>query len=144
MPGEDPNRTSLESAINADQGISGGPMFNDRFQVVGVMDIGTTNGTKGDATPVEDLQRLLSTTQRLRMATNTGSVYGLNLRSEMPSDASNVYMPPPGYGYSPSTFGATNYYARSATPETYSVPNLSTGTSSSATWADLARILDRR
>lgn len=141
MPGEDPNRTSLESAINADQGISGGPMFNDRFQVVGVMDIGTTNGTKGDATPVEDLQRLLSTTQRMRMATNTGSVYGLNLRNEMPT---NVYTPPPGYGYGLSTFGASNYYSQSVRTESYSVPNLSAGSQSSATWADLARILDRR
>jgi S1-C subfamily serine protease len=137
MPGEDPNRISLESAINADQGISGGPMFNDRFQVVGVMDIGTTTGTKGDATPVEDLQRLLSTTQRVRTATNTGSQWGLTLQNEAPS---NYYSPPPGYG-TQSSYGAQSYYPQNARTEVYSTPSPA---SASSTWADLARILDRR
>lgn len=147
MPGEDPNRTALESAMNADQGISGGPMFNSRFQVVGVMDIGTTTGTKGDATPVEDLQRLLSTTRRVNVATNTGSQWGLNLRSEMPT--SNYYQPPPGYGFQPSytassfrpsSYSPSNYYAQNARTETYSTP----APQVAATWQDLARMLDRR
>ena len=138
MPGEDPNRISLESGINADQGISGGPMFNSRFQVVGVMDVGTTNGTKGDATPVEDLQRLLSTTQRMHVATNTGWTSGLSLRSEMPS---SLYSPPPGYG----SYSMQNYYVQNARTEVYRSPSPTLSpASSSATWAELARILDRR
>ncbi|MBS1955603.1 MAG: trypsin-like peptidase domain-containing protein [Cyanobacteria bacterium SZAS-4] len=156
MPGEDPNRVALESAMNADQGISGGPMFNSRFQVVGVMDIGTTTGTKGDATPVEDLQRLLSTTRRVNVATNTGSQWGLNLRSEMPSNANNLYQPPPGYDFQPTytasnfqpTYAASNYYAQGAQnarsevyrTSTYSAPPEQVA----ATWDSLARILDRR
>ncbi len=137
MPGEDPNRTSIESNMNADQGISGGPMFNDRFQVVGVMDVGTTTGTKGDATPVEDLYRLLSSTQRMRMASNTGSQYGLSLQSDAP--VANYYSALSNQSY--STYNSSqNYYSSSnARAETQYTPAPVSGTS----WSDLAKMLDR-
>jgi hypothetical protein len=137
MPGENPNRTSLESAMNADQGISGGPMFNDRFQVVGVMDVGTTTGTKGDATPVEDLNRLLSSTQRLHMASNVGSQYGLSLQND--NSVRNYYSAPP---VSTAQYGLQSYYPQNARAEMQSRPN-SVAVSNGATWADLARMLDR-
>lgn len=125
-------------------------MFNDRFQVVGVMDIGTTTGTKGDATPVEDLYRLLSTTRRLRMATNTGNQYSLNLQNEMPTNVYNpppVYMPPTGYGdasyRNPNLSSVPAYYAQNRS-ESFAPATQTQTTASRVTWADLARMLDRR
>jgi S1-C subfamily serine protease len=66
MPGEDASRTVLENNIRANHGNSGGPLLNDRFEVVGVVDISNSND-KAEATPIEDLKALLARTQRITM-----------------------------------------------------------------------------
>ncbi|HEY9677032.1 MAG TPA: serine protease [Drouetiella sp.] len=135
MPGEDPNRTSIEANVNADTGISGGPMFNSRFQVVGVMDIGNTTGTKGDATPVEDLYRLLNATQRVRTAMNTGSIFNLQpAGSDYSQQTSSA--PLPGIAA-----WAQSYFANSR-PDVQS--NSYPQTSAPTTWSTLAQMLDGR
>lgn len=61
MPGENPNRTLLESSMKAEGGNSGGPLLNDRGQVIGVMDISDTV-SHTDSTPVSALASFIQRT----------------------------------------------------------------------------------
>lgn len=64
MPGEDPNRSLLESRIHVEQGSSGGPILDQYGEVIGIIDM--TKDRQGqvpaiaESNPVRDLQRLLN------------------------------------------------------------------------------------
>ena len=64
MKGENPSRMMLQSDMNVDNGQSGGPLVNDKGEVVGLVDI-SNDGTKAESTPVEDLIQLLNRTKQI-------------------------------------------------------------------------------
>jgi hypothetical protein len=59
MPGEDPNRSLLETRIHVEQGNSGGPILDKYGEVIGIVDM-TQGGVVAESAPVRDLYRLLN------------------------------------------------------------------------------------
>jgi S1-C subfamily serine protease len=64
LPGENPNRLIQEYEINVQNGNSGGPVLDESGRVVGVIGLSNSRDT-AQATPVEDLVRLLNHSQRI-------------------------------------------------------------------------------
>lgn len=62
-PGEDANRKVVAIAATGDDGMSGGPIFNDNGRLAGISDKAATNTTRGNhifMTPVEPIHQLLA------------------------------------------------------------------------------------
>lgn len=136
MPGEDPNRTVLEAAVNVDPGNSGGPLLNNRFQVVGIVDIATTGSTRADATVVEDLHRLMAMTSQSGMRSSSAG-YGFGGFSQLSTMQRSSILP-----WNQPTDQSSSYYGSNQP-----TPSWSSGTAAAATvgssFATLARMLGR-
>ncbi|MBI4532837.1 MAG: trypsin-like peptidase domain-containing protein [Candidatus Melainabacteria bacterium] len=79
IDGENPDRSILENNMHAEGGNSGGPVLDSSGRVVGIVGVSNSENTT-EATPVEDLLRLLSQTQQRQHGT------GISLASTVPLD----------------------------------------------------------
>lgn len=84
LPGENPNRLIQEYEINVQNGNSGGPVLDESGRVIGVIGLSNSRDT-AQATPVEDLVRLLNHSQQIgkRQAAPTAGTIDLHALRRM-------------------------------------------------------------
>ncbi|HEY9871140.1 MAG TPA: serine protease [Candidatus Obscuribacterales bacterium] len=92
LPGENPNRLIQEYEINVQNGNSGGPVLDESGRVVGVIGLSNSRDT-AQATPVEDLVRLLNHSQKIgkRQAAPTAGTIDLDALRRMNLSLSGGY-----------------------------------------------------
>jgi len=84
LPGESAQRPLLSNRIHVDEGNSGGPLLNDRGQVVGVVDI-SNQKNDAQATPVEEITNLLAQSRQLRNRIYNSNAYAMDLGQNIPT-----------------------------------------------------------